>query len=119
MAKPRWKPGSVEPAVTMPRTRFWLFSSGPPEYPGTTGASVAITLFSVSESPLSSFATICWWRAMIRPRAAFGGPPRPCAFPRATTGIPTRSGTAPPSLIVFPGPQAFANCRTATSCETE
>src|SRR5581483_11548610 len=95
MAKPAESPTArnrrvAEAAVSMPITWPALLISGPPESPGSSGASIWISPASVSGwLPSRSVAVIVWFMATTLPLTVWGAPPTPPALPRATTGSPT------------------------------
>ena len=74
----------------MPTTWPERLTSGPPESPGSRGASIWMSPDSVSGwLPSRSVAVIIWFRAWTVPLTVWGAPPTPPAFPRATIGSPT------------------------------
>ncbi len=95
MAKPTesptdWKRRVAEAAVSMPTTWPERLINGPPESPGSRGASIWMSPESVSGwLPSRSEAVMVWFNPCTVPLTVCGAPPTPPAFPRATIGSPT------------------------------
>ena len=98
----------------MPTTAFDVFSSGPPESPGSMSASVWMRpVRSSGLLPSSSVAVMLLPSPVTWPGAALGVPPVPPALPTPTTSSPTE--TVPDAVLTVSIPDAPSSCTTATS----
>src|SRR2546421_659666 len=80
-------------------------------------AALWISPFKVAELPPPELAVIVWSRAVIWPDVTLGAPPRPNAFPSATTVSPTVSDDESANLTVGRPDTLPSIWITAMSCE--
>jgi hypothetical protein len=105
----------LDAAVVIPITLPAVLTSGPPESPDSTGASVSISPDSCSAAPLVRDPAVMERLSPVtRPATALGVPPSPPALPIATTGSPTFRDEESATDTVE-RPDAPCSCSTAMS----
>ena len=114
---PALSPSVDDPAVSMPMTCPLESTSGPPESPAMTSASVSSRPVRRSpELPESSVAVMLWPVAVMLPVATEGSPGLAIALPIAATAMPFDTDEVSPAFIVV-SPEAPCSLMRATSWE--